>query len=300
MSRSTLLKQLVLEGPILQVPAVHDALSAVIAERVGFEAIGISGFGVSASMLGQPDIGLLSFGEVLEVTRRICAAVDIPVFADADTGYGGLPNVHRTVRELEACGAAGLNLEDQTWPKRCGHMDDKSVVGFDEAVARVRVARGAARDPDFVLNARTDAIATHGVEEAIRRGNAFLEAGATLVFVEAPTTEEMIQRIVDEIDGPVSVNLVDGGGKTPLLDVARLAELGVRRVSFSVVSTLATAAAVTDALAATRRDGSTRAVRERLMPFERFTELMGLAFYEELEAGAAATPERAQESLSSP
>ena len=280
MSKCTMLKQLIRAREILVVPRVHDCISALSAERAGFKAVQVSGFGVAASLLGKPDIGLLSFAENLMVTRYIAAAVSVPVMADADTGYGNALNVHRTVREFEAAGVAGLNIEDQVYPKKCGHMEGKAVIPAEEMVQKIRAAVDVRRDPDLVICARTDAIASYGIEEAIRRGRLYAQAGADLVFVEAPTTRDMIRRIVDEIDAPVSINIALGG-KTPPLTWDELQQLGVARVS--VGGSYFVAGQAFKKAHETLLQHQSLAGSDQVMPRQEFYELVNLPFFQELE-----------------
>lgn len=282
MRKTTRLKELILQRQALPVPGVYDCLTARLAEQAGFQAVQVSGYGLSAALLGQPDVGLLSFGEVLEMTRRIVAAVDIPVMADGDTGYGNALNTYRTVREFEAVGCAGINLEDQVSPKRCGHMDGKELIPVEEMVNKIRAAVEARRDPDFVINARTDAIAVEGIEGAIRRGNAYAEAGADLIFVEAPRSREEIERVVREINAPVSINMLDFG-KTPLIPLDELRAMGVARVSFPLTTLFAAAYNVLGALEHLKVHGCMTGYHDRMMPFAEFTERMGLPAIRELE-----------------
>lgn len=282
MRKTTRLKQLILQRRAVPVPGVYDCLTAKLAEQAGFEAIQVSGYGLSAALLGKPDVGLLSFGEVLDMTRRIAAAVDIPVMADGDTGYGNALNTYRTVQELEAAGCAGVNLEDQVFPKRCGHMDGKELVPIEEMVSKIRAAVAARRDPDFVINARTDAIAVGGIEEAIRRGNAYAEAGADLIFVEAPRSREEIERAVREIKAPVSINMLDFG-KTPLIPLSELRAMGVARVSFPLTTLFAAAHGVVQALEHLKAHGIMTGYHDHMMTFKEFTDRLGLPTIRALE-----------------
>jgi len=222
--------------------------------------------------------------EMLSQTRNICNAVDIPVMADGDTGFGNAVNVYYTVQAFEAAGAAGINLEDQVFPKRCGHMDGKEVVPMAEMIQKIRAAAGARKDKDFVINARTDAIAVHGVEEAIRRGNAYAAAGADMIFVEAPHSVEAIKYVIRSIKAPVSINLTDGG-KTPLVTIAQLEEWGAARVSIPVTPIFAAARAIETALEVILAEGVVPTVNhpEMMMTFKEFTDLVGLPAIKALE-----------------
>lgn len=238
MKKSTELKKMLLERKALVVPGAHDVMSAKLIEKYDFKAIQVSGFGLSATYLGLPDMGFISFGDVLAFTRNIVNAVDIPVMADADTGYGNAINAMKVTEEFIKIGAAGMNIEDQSFPKRCGHLEGKQIIPIEEMVLKLK---GCAKvrnqfDTDFIINARTDAIAVSGIKEAIKRGNAFADAGADLIFVEAPRTKKDIIQVVKEIQAPVSINLFDfvEGGKTPLISIGELREIGVARVSIPV------------------------------------------------------------------
>jgi len=238
MKKSTELRKMILERKALVVPGAHDVMSAKLIEKYDFKAIQVSGFGLSATYLGLPDMGFISFGDVLAFTRNIINAVDIPVMADADTGYGNAINAMKVTEEFIKIGAAGMNIEDQSFPKRCGHLEGKQIIPIEEMVLKLK---GCAKvrnqfDTDFIINARTDAISVSGIKEAIKRGNAFADAGADLIFVEAPRTKKDIIQVVKEIQAPVSINLFDfvEGGKTHLISIGELREIGVARVSIPV------------------------------------------------------------------
>ncbi len=281
MRKTTLLKKLINDPEILVMPGVYDALSAKIAEKCGCKAIQVSGYGLAASHLGLPDVGILTMTQMVELTRRICSAVDIPVMADGDTGFGNAVNLYYAVKEFEAAGAAGINIEDQVFPKRCGHMGGKQIIPFDEAVKKVEAAVAAKTDPDFVINARTDAIAVAGVEEAIRRGNAFAKAGADLIFVEAPSNVDDIKRVIQSIDAPVSINMLYGG-KTPPVPFKTLQEWGAARVSVPVASIFAVAKTLENAFTKILNDEGADLLADSYN-FEQFTTLVGLPEIKELE-----------------
>jgi methylisocitrate lyase len=254
MRKTTRLKKLISDKPVLVMPGAYDALSARIIERAGFKAVQCSGYGIAASVLGKPDVGLLSITDMLAQTRNICSAVSIPVMADGDTGFGNVVNVYHTVQAFEAAGAAGINLEDQVFPKRCGHMDGKEVISMEEMIQKIRAAVDAKVDKDFVINARTDAIAVLGIEEAIKRGNAYAAAGADLIFVEAPPAVEDIKYVIKNIKAPVSINMTDGG-KTPIATLQELEAWGAARVSIPVTAVFAAAKAVETAMGIILREG---------------------------------------------
>jgi len=281
MKKTTQLKTL-LKGPeILVMPGVYDALSAKIAQKCGVKAVQVSGYGLAGSYLGLPDVAILTKTQMLDITRNICNAVDIPVMADGDTGFGNAVNLYYAVKEFEAAGAAGINLEDQVFPKRCGHMVGKQIIPFSEAVKKIEAAVAAKTDPDFIINARTDAIAVAGVDEAIRRGNAFAKAGADLIFVEAPTDPDDIKRVIQSIDAPVSINMLYGG-KTPPVPIKTLQEWGARRVSVPVASIFAVAKMLEKTFTAIVQDKGLKLLEESCN-FDEFTALVGLPEIKDLE-----------------
>jgi methylisocitrate lyase len=256
-------------------PGVFDALSARIAARAGFEARFVSGYSVSATQLGEPDFGILTQTEVVAAATRICGAVDVPVLIDADTGYGNAVNVTRTVRELLRAGAAGMFLEDQVWPKRCGHMRGKRVIPVDEQVAKLRAAVAARGDADFFIVARTDARQAAGLDEAITRALAYRDAGADALFVEAPQSLDELREIGRRLPGPLVANMVEEG-VTPQLPPGELAALGFRLIVYPLSGLFAATRAMEQVYARLRADGHTLAVRDRLSTFPEFNALVGL------------------------
>ena len=276
--------RLLIEAPeILVLPGAHDALCIRLAEQAGFQAVTCGGYSATASLLGAPDVQQLGMIEMADMYARLCDATELPLFADADTGYGNTTNVARTVRAYERAGVAGLFIEDQVSPKRCGHMDSKQVVGAAEMVAKLKAALDARVDADLVLCARTDARAVHGLDEAIERCQLYREAGADLLFVDAPLSIEELRRVCSEIDGPCLANLVEGG-KTPILSARQLDEMGFAAVTWPVSASYAIARAVADVYAALLRDGTTNAVRNGMTDFADFNALVGLAQVREAEA----------------
>lgn len=253
-------------------PGVYDALSAKIAARAGFDMCFVTGYGTSASHLGLPDMGFLNQSDLCDVVSRVCAATDIAVIADADTGYGNELNVRQTVRRLIGAGARGCFLEDQQWPKRCGHMQGKRVVSRDEFEAKIRAAADERGDADFFIVARTDAAATDGLDEALARVRAAEEAGADGFFVEAPENREQMRRICAEAPRPLVANMIEGG-RTPLLSRDDLADMGYSLVLYPLTATYSAARAVADSLAALRK----REIGdpEGLMAFDEFNSLIG-------------------------
>jgi 2-methylisocitrate lyase-like PEP mutase family enzyme len=266
---------LIEQGRIMVVPGVYDVLSAKIAERAGFSSVVLTGYGVAASHLGEPDFGLLTQTETLDVARRVTAAVSIAVIVDGDTGYGGPLNVQRMVRDLVRMGARGIILEDQRWPKRCGHMRDKEVVDAEEHAAKIRAAQDARGNAAFFVTARTDALETHGLDEAIRRARLYKEAGADVLFVEGPRTREELQRIGRELPGPLAVNLIEGG-RTPLCSLQELHEMGFFSVGFVLSGLYAAARALERTYAEIREKGTTAELGDRLMSFDEFNAIVGL------------------------
>ena len=283
------LRELLAAGPVVA-PGAYDALSARLVEQAGFDVVYMTGFGSTASLLGRPDVGLLSGTEMVDNARRLVAAVDVPVIADADTGYGNALNVVRTVQAYEQAGVAGLHLEDQVMPKKCGHMSGKAVIGADEMVGKIRAAVAARRDPDLVLIARTDAAAVEGLDAAVARARAYADAGADLLFVEAPASEDAIEQVAEQLRGvgPLVFNWAEGG-RTPPLPLARIAELGFALVLFPIGTLLAATAGIRALLATLRADGTPAAALPGLPTFDGFTDLIGLPEIHRLEERFGAT-----------
>lgn len=283
MQRTTRFRLLIEAPEILLLPGAHDALSIRLAEQAGFAAITCGGYSATASLLGAPDVAQLTMTEMADLYARLCDATDLPLFADADTGYGGPANVARTVRAYERAGVAGLFIEDQLSPKRCGHMDGKRVVPAIEMVAKLKAALDARVDADLVICARTDARAVEGLDEAIERAQLYREAGADLLFVEAPLSVEELRRVCSEIDGPCLANNIEGG-KTPILTARQLEAMGFAAVTWPVSASYAIAQAVAEVYAALLRDGTTNAQRDRMLDFDAFNTLIGLPQFREAEA----------------
>jgi 2-methylisocitrate lyase-like PEP mutase family enzyme len=266
---------LIRAGRMMVIPGVYDVVSAKIAEKAGFPGAVLTGYGVSASHLGEPDFGILTQTEMLDVARRVTAAVSIGVIVDGDTGYGGPLNVQRLVRELVAMGARGVILEDQRWPKRCGHMRNKDVIVAEEHAAKVRAARDARGEARFAITARTDALETHGLEEAIRRALHYKEAGADVLFVEGPRSREELTEIGRRLPPPLAVNLIEGG-RTPICTLEELAEMGFFSVGFVLSGLYAAAQALERTFGELRRRGSTAHMGDALMSFDQFNSLLGV------------------------
>jgi 2-methylisocitrate lyase-like PEP mutase family enzyme len=277
MRPSTVLRKFIEKGDIIVAPGAYDGISARMVEQAGFPAVYASGGAISRGA-GMPDLGLLGMSEIVDRLENIVDATTIPVIADADTGYGNALNVQRMVRAFERAGVAGFHLEDQTFPKRCGHYDDKSLVPTNEMAQKIRAARDAARDPDLVIIARTDALAVEGFEAAITRAEAYSAAGADVLFVEAPQTEQQIADIAARLPVPKLINMFEGG-KTPLVSTERLRELGYAIVIIPSDLQRAAIWAMRETLAVIRRDGNSGAIRDRLLSFKDRESVVGTADY---------------------
>jgi carboxyvinyl-carboxyphosphonate phosphorylmutase len=270
------LRKLLASGETILAPGAFDALSARLVEEAGFPAVYMTGFGTSAALLGRPDVGLLTMTEMADNAARIAACVDIPLIADADTGYGNPINVIRTVGAYEAAGAAGIHIEDQVAPKKCGHMDGKLVIPAGEMAQKVRAAVEARTDPDFVIIARTDARAVEGLDSALDRARQYRDAGADVLFVEAVTSEDEAAAVTRALPGvPLLFNWAEGG-KTPPVSLERLRELGYRIVIFPISTLLASAAAMRRILAEIASSGTPAAALPGLPAFGEFTDFIGL------------------------
>lgn len=263
-------------------PFAFDAFSARLVEVAGFEAVGITGSGLAASLLGFPDVGWVTMTEVVNQVRNIVNAVGIPVYTDADTGYGNALNVMRTIRELEAAGVGGLFFEDQESPKKCGHFEGKRVISRQEMILKIKAALAARQDPDLVIVARTDARAVYGLEEAIERGRAYAEAGADAIFVEAPQSVEELREIAAAIEAPLMVNMVEGG-KTPLLSVDELAAMGYKLITFSNSLSRTAGWIMQEVLREIKEKGTTEAFLHRMISFQERNQILGLDRVYELE-----------------
>lgn len=283
MSKTEKFKELLRTEKSILLPVAHDALTARIIEKVGFKAFALGGFGIAASRFGIPDLGLLSFSEMLQSVREISNSVSIPMLADADTGYGGVLNIFRTVKEYEKAGAALMFIEDQTFPKRCGHLNGKEVIPPEEMVAKIKVAVKARTDKDFLIVARTDAAAIEGIDGAIKRGNLYAKAGADVVFVEAPETLEELTLIPKQITSvPLLTNMMEGG-KTPVLPQKELEEMGYKLIAWPISTLLASAKASELVLGELLKNGTTKGVNESLTSFSEIKELLDLPSYNDLE-----------------
>jgi len=278
-----------MERRAVPVIGCHDAFSAKIIEQCGFEAIQISGYGLAASVLGKPDVGLVQMKDVLDMTWNIVQAVKIPVMADVDTGGGNAVNAAWITERLISMGVAGMNIEDQVFPKRCGHMAGKEVIDADEMAGKIRACADVRdkMDKDFIINARTDSFSVMGIDEAIRRANLYLANGADLAFIDGIKTKADIQKAVKEIKGPLSVNLMDAisGMKTELVPIPELAKMGVGRVSIPVASIMVVHKALLNFFKALKAapDGILPGQTQWVTSFEEYTDAIGLKEYKAME-----------------
>lgn len=263
-------------------PGVYDALSAKLVERAGFPLTFVSGYSVAATQLGLPDFGYLTQTEMVATAKRVCAAVTIPIIIDADTGYGNALNVIRTVNELIDAGAAGMFLEDQVWPKRCGHMKGKRVIPVEEHVQKIRAAVDARKGRDFFIVARTDARQVNGLEDAIARCKRYNEAGADALFIEAPRDVEELKTLARELPPPLVANMLEGG-VTPLLTKDELEKLGLQLIVCPLTALYASAKAMQDMFELIKSKGTTRDHVDRLLPFPQFHDIIGLDDYYKLD-----------------
>jgi 2,3-dimethylmalate lyase len=267
---------------IVTLPGVFDALSARVAEHVGFEAIFQTGYASAASLLGMPDFGFLNAGETVDNAHRIIRAVKVPVLVDVDTGYGNPLNVWRMVHDIEALGGGGIFLEDQVWPKRCGHMAGKNVISKHDYIQKLRAALEARKSKDFIIVARTDARAPLGLEEAIERGKIYRKAGADVIFVEAPRSIEELKKIADEIDAPLLANMIENG-VTPNLSARQLSKIGFRMVVFPLSGLYAATFAIKEAFVELKKTGMTKEVSKKMITFNEFNKFVDLHRYIDLE-----------------
>jgi methylisocitrate lyase len=278
----TLRERLKDEKEIIVLPGVFDALSARIAQQVGFSAMFQTGYGSAAALLGMPDFGLLNAGETLDNAKRIISAVDVPVLVDADTGYGNPLNVWKLVRDLENMGASGIFLEDQIWPKRCGHMAGKDVIPKDDYLPKLKAALEARRSKDFIIVARTDARAPLGIDEAISRGKAYRKAGADVIFIEAPRSEQELKRVADEIDAPLVANMIEDG-VTPNLPAKKLLDLGYRIAVFPLSALYSATYAMQQVFIELKKTGATVQTRRQMVTFSDFNKFVDLNRFMRLE-----------------
>jgi len=267
---------------IIIVPGVYDALTAKIAEDVGFETAFQTGYGTSASLLGMPDFGFLNAGETLENAKRIINSVNIPILVDIDTGYGNPLNVWKIVKDLVRIGAKGIFLEDQVWPKRCGHMAGKTVIPKEDYILKLQAAIDARENNEFIIVARTDSLAQFGVEEAIERGKEYKRIGADVIFIEAPKTIDEMELISKEIKAPLLANMIEEG-ITPNLTADQLRKMGFRMVVFPLSALYSATFAIKQTLQTLKKTGTTKELKNKMITFQEFNDLVNLSAYHKLE-----------------
>ena len=276
------LKELMQKPGIIKMLGAHDVLTAVLVEQCGFDSVFIGGFGTSASLYGLPDLNFLGMTEMVDATRRMTHRLSIPVIADADTGHGDLHNVMRCVNEFEGAGAAGIILEDQVFPKRCGHFGGKEVISADDMVKKFKAAIDARENNDFLFIARTDSRETDGLDVAIDRINRYCDAGADIAFIEAPLSINELEELCKRIDYPKFVNML-AFGKTPILSVAELEEMGFKMMVAPIDSVLLTAHAMREMAEVFKRDGHTKNMANIMVGFDEIKDILGLSDYLELD-----------------
>lgn len=267
---------------IIILPGVYDALTAKIAEDVGFETAFQTGYGTSASLLGMPDFGFLNAGETLENAKRIINSVNIPILVDIDTGYGNPLNVWKIVKDLERIGAKGIFLEDQVWPKRCGHMTGKTVIPKEEYILKLNAAMDAREDNEFIIVARTDSLAQFGIEEAIERGKEYKRIGADVIFIEAPKSIDQMELIAKEIKAPLLANMIEEG-ITPNLTADQLRKMGFKMVVFPLSALYSATYAIKQTLQTLKKTGTTKELKNKMITFQEFNDLVNLSVYRKLE-----------------
>ena len=266
----------------LVIPGIYDAIGAKIVEKVGFEAMFQTGYGTSATLLGMPDYGFIGSTETIDNARRICHAVSVPVIVDADTGYGNALSVNKLVHELETAGASGIFLEDQKWPKRCGHMKGKEVIPKDEYAEKLQAALDARSNKDFIIVARTDARATEGLDKAIERGLFYKKIGADAIFIEAPKTIQEMQKIGNSINAPLVANMIEGGA-TPISSKSKLHSMGFKIILYPLSVLFSNTFATFQTLKELKRFGITKKSKKKMVNFDQFNEIVELSKYTKLE-----------------
>jgi 2,3-dimethylmalate lyase len=281
---STKYRKLLNEPGTVFMAGVYDSLSAVLAERAGFNIVTHTGYGTAASLIGMPDVGLVSFKEMCDRVTYIARSINIPLMTDADTGYGNAINVYRTVKEYIGGGAAGLFIEDQAWPKKCGHMAGKTVIPAEEMVGKIKAAIDSRNeyDPDFVVGARTDSLATHGFEEAIRRAKLYSQAGVDFVLIEAYENIDQMKIAIREVDKPLMVNLVEGG-KTPLINAQQAQSIGFKFVAFPLTTLLSATKAMIHTLEMLKKTLSPESYMGELTTWSEFNDIIGVPKIREME-----------------
>lgn len=263
-------------------PGVYDAITARIAQKAGFETMFQTGYGTSAALLGMPDYGFIGSTETIDNARRICRSVSVPVIVDADTGYGNPLSVWKLVNELESIGASGIFLEDQKWPKRCGHMSGKEVIPKEEYGEKLRAALDARKSKDFIIVARTDSRATEGLDAAIKRGLQYKDIGADAIFIEAPKSIDEMKKIGKSIDAPLVANMIEGGA-TPLLPSTKLHKMGFNLILYPLSVLYANTFATLQILKQLKKSGTTSKIKDRLVNFDEFNEIVELSKFKKME-----------------
>ena len=276
------LKSMLKSKKPLVIPGVYDALGAKIAQKVGFDAMFQTGYGTSATLFGMPDYGFIGAAETVDNARRICRAVSVPVIVDSDTGYGNALSVWKLVKELESAGASGIFLEDQRWPKRCGHMQGKEVVPQEEYTEKLSAAIDARENKDFIIVARTDARATEGLDEAIQRGKQNKKTGADAIFVEAPRSLDEMKRIGKEINAPLVANMIEGGA-TPLSSAETLNKMGFKIILYPLSVLYANTFATMNILTDLKKNGNTMKSKQKVVNFDQFNDLVELPKFRKME-----------------
>ncbi len=273
--KNTWLRQLLERPGIIRSFGAHDVFTALLVERAGFETVFIGGFGTSASLLGLPDLNFLTLNEMADAVRRMARRLTVPLIADGDTGHGDVHNVVRTVAEFESAGASGIILEDQVVPKRCGHFEGKQVIPAEEMVLKLKAAQKARTDKNFVIIARTDAREVYGLDEAIRRANMYGDAGADVVFIEAPLSIAELETIAEQVPYPKFVNMLTGG-KTPILTAKELEQMGYKIVVYPIDTLLVMAKAIIELTKTLIKTGTTLAMRDRMVGFDELKGILGV------------------------
>ena len=269
------------KGPLV-IPGVYDAMSAKIAEKTGFKAMFQTGYGTSATLFGMPDYGFISSAETIDNARRICSAVSVPVIVDADTGYGNALNVWKLVKELESAGASGIFLEDQRWPKRCGHMQGKEVISQEEYAEKLGAAIDARSSKNFIIVARTDALASEGLDAAIERGIYNKKLGADAIFIEAPKSVKEMKKIGRSINAPLVANMIEGGA-TPISSAENLYKMGFKIILYPLSVLFANTFATMNILNELKKAGTTTKLKNKLVSFDQFNDLVELRKFRRLE-----------------
>ena len=269
-------------GPLV-IPGVYDAIGAKIVEKTGFEAMFQTGYGTSATLFGMPDYGFIGATETIENARRICSAVSVPVIVDADTGYGNALSVWKLVKELESAGASGMFLEDQRWPKRCGHMQGKEVVSHQEYTEKLQAAVDARSSKDFIIVARTDARATEGLDAAIERGKLNKKNGADVIFIEAPKSIDEMKMIGKSINAPLVANMIEGG-RTPISSATNLSKMGFKIILYPLSILYANTFATVKIMKELKKAGTTKKFEKELVNFDQFNDLVELSKFRKLES----------------